>query len=195
MDPLILLQRAQDAGLRLQLADTSLKISGPRKAEPLVRLLAEHKAQVLDALRKVQEVQKVRGTESRGTRTERDPGSYASALAAFRANCPACVPEDRWHQAISDATAFTFKWGAQAQALGWTERDLFGLYPVPEQPTANYSRLSRLDEMGLIWLRRGQPVIMLTATEAIMRCESGATLVYRRQSQRGDSTRGGGVEP
>jgi hypothetical protein len=125
----------------------------------------------------------------------RDSGSYTSALAAFCANCPACVPEDRWHQAIVDATAFTSKWGAQAQVFGWTERELFGLYPVPEQPTANYSRLSRLDEMGLIWLLRGRPVIMLTALEAIMRCESGAPLVYRRQNQRGDSTRGGGVEP
>jgi hypothetical protein len=125
----------------------------------------------------------------------RDPGSYASALAAFRANCPACVPEDRWHQAIVDATAFTSKWGAQAQAFGWTERQLFGLYPVPEQPTANYSRLSRLEEMGLIWLLRGRPVIMLTALEAIMRGESGAPLVYRRQKQRSVSTRGGGVQP
>ena len=59
MDGLTLLRRAQDAGLRLEVADTSLKISGPRKAEPLVRLLAQHKAQVLDALRKVQEVQEV----------------------------------------------------------------------------------------------------------------------------------------
>ena len=41
----------------------------------------------------------------------RDPGSYASALAVLRANCPAHVPEDRWHQAIVDATVFTPKWG------------------------------------------------------------------------------------
>jgi hypothetical protein len=41
----------------------------------------------------------------------RDPGSYASALAVLRANCPACVREDRWHQAIVDATVFTPKWG------------------------------------------------------------------------------------
>jgi hypothetical protein len=220
MDPVILLQRARDAGLRLEVADTSLKISGPRKAEPLVRLLAEHKAQVLDALRKVQEVpesprdgtsterdpgpyasarahkpqvfdalrkvqevQKVQGTESRGTSTERDLGPYASALAAFRAKCPAYVPEDRWHEAIADATAFVSEWGAQAQAFGWTSRELFGLHPVPEQPAANYSRLSRLDDMGLIWLLRGRPVILLTATEAVMRCHSGATLTYRRQNE------------
>jgi hypothetical protein len=81
MDLLILPERAQDARLRLEVPDTSLKISGPRKTEPLVRLLAEHKAQVLDALRKVQEVQKVQGTESRRTSTERDPGPFASAHA------------------------------------------------------------------------------------------------------------------
>jgi hypothetical protein len=216
MDPVILLQRARDAGLRLEVADTSLKISGPRKAEPLVRLLAEHKAQVLDALRKVQEVpesprdgtsterdpgpyasarahkaqvldalrkvqevQKVQGTESRGTSTERDPGPYASALAALRAKCPDYVPEDRWHQAIADAATFISEWGAQPEAFGWTERELFGLHPVPDQPPANYSRLSRLDEMGLIWLLRGRPVIALTETEATILAPSGANLTYR----------------
>src|SRR5262249_22555394 len=51
-----------------------------------------------------------------------DPGSYASALAGLRANCPAHVPEDRWHQAIVDATAFIPKWAALAQAFGWTAR-------------------------------------------------------------------------
>jgi hypothetical protein len=117
---------------------------------------------------------------------ERDPGSYASALAAFRANCPAYVPEDRWHQAVADATAFVSEWGAQAQTSGWTERELFGLYPVPEQPTANYSRLSRLDEMGLIWLLHGRPVIALTETVAAILAPSGANLTYRRHRTPGD---------
>jgi len=88
----------------------------------------------------------------------RDPGSYASALAALRANCPARVPEDRWRQAIVDATAFTSKWGAQAQAFGWTERDLFGLHTPPEKPALNYLRLARYDQTGLIWLLHGRPV-------------------------------------
>jgi hypothetical protein len=82
-----------------------------------------------------------------------------------------------------DATTLTSKWGAPAQAFGWTERALFGLPPVPEQSAANYSRLSRLDSTGLIWLLRGRPVTALTATEAVMRCHSGATLVYRRQKK------------
>jgi hypothetical protein len=70
--------------------------------------------------------------------------------------------------------------GAQAQAFGFTERELLGQHPVPERPAASYSRLSRLDETGLIWLLRGRPVVMLTATKAVMRCQSGANLTYRK---------------
>jgi hypothetical protein len=54
------------------------------------------------------------------------------------------------------------------------------LHPVPDQPAPNYDRLGRVDDMGLIWLLRGRPIIALTATEAIIRCYSGATLKYRR---------------
>jgi hypothetical protein len=183
MDPVILLQRARDAGLRLEVADTSLKVSGPRKAEPLVRLLAQHKAQLLEALRKVQEVRKVQETESCGRSTESDPGRYASALAAFRAKCPAYVLEDRWHEAIADAATFISEWGAQTEAFGWTERELFGLHPVPERPAANYSRLSRLDGAGLIWLLHGRPVIALTQTAATILASSGARLTYQRHNK------------
>jgi hypothetical protein len=52
-------------------------------------------------------------------------GPYSSALTALRAQCPDYVPEDRWHEAITDATAFIAKWGAEAQAFGWTEHELF----------------------------------------------------------------------
>ena len=113
---------------------------------------------------------------------ECDPGSCASALAALRANCPAYVPEDRWHQAVADATAFISEWGAQAHAFGWTAPDLFGLHPVPDRPAGNYDRLARLDHAGLVWLLRHRPVIVLTSTEAIMHCRSGASLTYRRQA-------------
>ena len=89
---------------------------------------------------------------------ECDPGSYASALAALRAKCPAYVPKDRWCQGIADATAFISKWGAQAHACGWTAGELIGLHPVPERPRPSYRRLSRYDETGLIWLLRGRAV-------------------------------------
>jgi hypothetical protein len=116
-----------------------------------------------------------------GRQAERDASPYALSLAALRGKCPPHVPQDRWRQAVADATAFATEWGPEAQALGWTEPDLLGLHPVPKQPAANYDRLARLDDMGLIWLLRGRPVVALTATEASYRCPSGAILTYRRE--------------
>jgi len=50
MDGVALLHRAWDAGLRVEAAGQMLKITGPKRAEPVVRLLAQHKAEVLAAL-------------------------------------------------------------------------------------------------------------------------------------------------
>jgi hypothetical protein len=108
---------------------------------------------------------------------EHDANPYTSVLAALRAKCPAYVPEDRWRQAIEDATAFVSEWGERAQVFGWTECELFGLHPVPERPAANYSRLSRYDTMGLIWLLHGRPVTNLTETQAAIQ---GVVKVYRK---------------
>jgi hypothetical protein len=116
------------------------------------------------------------------TQVARDPSSYAPALAALRANCPACVPEDRWHQAIVDAKAFTSKWGAKAQAFGWTARDLFGLPDVPDRPRASYQRLSRYDQTGLVWLLKGRRVIELTKDNAVIETAAG-TVSYRRYNK------------
>lgn len=50
MDGVALLHRARDAGLQIEAAGETLKITGPKRAAPVVRLLAEHKAEVLAAL-------------------------------------------------------------------------------------------------------------------------------------------------
>jgi hypothetical protein len=50
MDALTLLRRAYDAGLRVEADGDRLLIRGPKSAELVVQLLAEHKAQVLAAL-------------------------------------------------------------------------------------------------------------------------------------------------
>jgi hypothetical protein len=117
---------------------------------------------------------------------EFEQGYYRNALAALRSKCPELVESDRWQQAIHDANSFLATWVAQAEAFGWTERDLFGLHPVPERPAANYSRLSRLDGAGLIWLLHGRPVIALTETAATILAPSGANLTYRRHRTPGD---------
>jgi hypothetical protein len=50
MDGLTLLRRARDAGLRVEASGDKLLIRGPKRAEPVVKLLAEHKAEVLASL-------------------------------------------------------------------------------------------------------------------------------------------------
>ena len=50
MDAVTLLRRAHDAGLRVKPVGDQLLVQGPRRAEPLVRLLAAHKTEVMAAL-------------------------------------------------------------------------------------------------------------------------------------------------
>jgi hypothetical protein len=88
----------------------------------------------------------------------------------------------RWEQAVEDGRRFLARWGAEAEALGWTARDLFGLHTVTENPHPTYRRLSRYDETGLIWLLEGCEVVALTATTATIRRPSGSTSTYRRSN-------------
>ena len=50
MDALALLRRAQEVGLCVEVAGDKLMVRGPKHAEQIVRLLADHKAEVLAAL-------------------------------------------------------------------------------------------------------------------------------------------------
>jgi hypothetical protein len=90
-----------------------------------------------------------------GTAHETAVGHYAETITALRARCPDHVPAERWWRAIADSDAFLNRWGEQAHMLGWTVRDLWGLHTPPKNPHATYSRLSRYDQTGLIWLLEG----------------------------------------
>jgi hypothetical protein len=50
MDAVVLLRHAKEAGLRVEPIGNKLVVRGPKRAEPVVRLLAAHKAEVLAAL-------------------------------------------------------------------------------------------------------------------------------------------------
>jgi hypothetical protein len=104
---------------------------------------------------------------------------YAKVFDALRSTCPELVEADRWQQAIQDGGSFLAKWGVQAQALGWTARELFGLHAVPERPAPTYQRLARYDATGLIWLLQGCPVVAMTESEAAIQ-RSGAVAMYRK---------------
>jgi hypothetical protein len=104
-------------------------------------------------------------------------------LAALESRYPDLVPADRWRAAVEDGRRFLARSGEQAEALGWTARDLFGLDTPPAKPHPSYSRLSRYDATGLIWLLRGRPVIALTEATAAIQNPTGAVTVYRKHNK------------
>jgi hypothetical protein len=108
---------------------------------------------------------------------------FGRTLQELEHRCPAYIEAADWQQAIEGGRRFVTKWGEQAETLGWTSADLFGLHTPPEKPAPSYRRLSRYDQTGLIWLLRGRSVIALTSTEAVILCHSGATLKFCRSTE------------
>jgi len=110
-------------------------------------------------------------------------GRFGRTLSALESRCPEHVPVERWQQAVADGRTFLARWGDQAHALGWTARDLFGLHQPPARPHPSYSRLSRYDETGLIWLLCGREVVALTEATAAIQNPTGAITIYRRHNK------------
>jgi hypothetical protein len=106
--------------------------------------------------------------------------SLNSYLAILERHCPAYIESDRWQQCISDGRRFVADWGNQATALGWTLDNLFGLHVPPEVPHPSYSRLSRRDCTGLVWLLQGQQVTALSSSTAAIQTADGNVLKFRR---------------
>ena len=105
---------------------------------------------------------------------------FGRILHELERRCPDHIDVTDWQLALADGRVFLASWGEQAEALGWTGRDLFGLAAVPVRPVANYRRLSRYDLTGLVWLLKGRPVMALTDATAAIQSPGGAILTYRR---------------
>jgi hypothetical protein len=105
---------------------------------------------------------------------------YAEALNELERGCPDYVEAERWQQCVTDAQRFLAAWGDKAVALGWTAAELFGLHQPPAKPHPSYSRLSRYNCIGLLWLLQGREVIALTDTTATIRTRSGGSVTYRK---------------
>ena len=54
---------------------------------------------------------------------------FSRALSELESRCPGHVDVGAWQTCISDGRRFLRTWGEQAEAFGWTSRDLFGLGP------------------------------------------------------------------
>src|SRR5262249_32006370 len=111
------------------------------------------------------------------------PERYGRVFRALEARRPDLIPADRWQAAVEDGCRFLARWGEQAEALGWTARDLCGLIAVPEHAKPSFNRLSRYDETGLIWLLQGREVMALTEATAAIQNPTGAITIYRRHNK------------
>jgi hypothetical protein len=105
---------------------------------------------------------------------------FGRTLDVLESRCPEFVPVERWQRAVEDGKRFLAQWGDPAAALGWTAHDLFGLHTPADRPHPTYSRLSRYDCTGLIWLLEGRSVVALTDSVAAIENPSGAITIYHR---------------
>ena len=112
-----------------------------------------------------------------------NPQNLQSVFAALRERCPDHIEDRRWLGAIQDSQRFLVEWGEQAEALGWTAHDLFGLHEVPANPHPTYQRLSRYDQTGLVWLLQGCPVVALTEVTAAIKMPTGSIVAYHRHNK------------
>jgi hypothetical protein len=119
----------------------------------------------------------------RGTPFSEISHPFGRVFEVLESGCPDLVPVACWQAAVEDGRRFLARWGEQAEALGWTARDLFGLHQPPATPHPSYSRLSRYDETGLIWLLQGRPVVALTEAAAAIQSSTGAITIYRRHNK------------
>jgi hypothetical protein len=102
------------------------------------------------------------------------PWAWAEGFARLdRARPPDDVPQRRWLQFIDDCGAFLDGgWRAKAEALGWSEGDLFGC--------DRHKPFVRVDRLGLLWLLNGRRIGALTADSATIATSNGGRLTYRR---------------
>jgi hypothetical protein len=118
---------------------------------------------------------------------EKSPNPYPLAFATVERRCPEYVDIERWQQAVEDGRRFLARWSEQASTLGWSDDDLFGLHQPPDHPHPSYSRLSRYDRLGMIWILEGRQVVILTADSAVIKTSTGA-VAYRRNHGRPATT-------
>jgi len=109
--------------------------------------------------------------------------AISTTLAALEYRQPDLISLEDWQQAVTDGRRFIVQWGAQAEELGWTTEDLFGLHEPPERPATNYRRLSRYDATGLIWFLHGRPVVALNADSAAIGIAGSGRLTFYRYPQ------------
>jgi hypothetical protein len=175
-----ILVAVQQAGATLRVEGDSLVALGASRIAPAIKTaIRENKPRIITLL-------ETGRPDCRVTIVEipREAGRYKRTFAHLQLKPPALVDVARWQQCIEDGLRFLAAWGSQAEALGWTSADLFGLHKPPEKPHPSYRRLGRYDCIGLCWLLEGRVVIAMSATTATIRNPvTSTTTTYRKQNK------------
>lgn len=102
-----------------------------------------------------------------------DPGLIGPFETMEAPGAPPGCSSKRWRIACAGATSFIAKgYGAQASALGWTDKELFTLPLL----------WSRIDQCGVAWLIGRKRVAAVTAEAIAVEAPSGSQLnFYRRR--------------
>ena len=182
-----ILTAVREAGAALRVEGGSLVASNASRLPPEIKTaIRENKPQIITALSVSAEVRIF---------TLPPAGRYRKVFLHLQRKPPALIPVERWQRCVEDAKTFLRQWGEQAESLGWSSADLFGLHTPPANPHPSYSRLSRYDATGLVWLLQGRPVIALTAdTAAIQSAKTGSVTVYRKANKPGYGPVGDSLE-
>jgi hypothetical protein len=173
-----ILSAVRQAGAALRVEGVSLVASNASRIAPAIKAaIRENKPQIISALL-------ADGTACKVTIIELPQAQrYRKVFGVLQLKPPALVPVERWRQCVEDGKRFLAAWGSQAEALGWTTADLFGLHTPPERPHPSYRRLSRYDCTGLIWLLEGRPVVALTEATASIKGTTVNITVYRKHNK------------
>ena len=173
-----ILSAVRQAGAALRVEGVSLVASNASRIAPAIKAaIRENKPQIISALL-------ADGTACKVTIIELPQAQrYRTVFGVLQLKPPALVPVERWRQCVEDGKRFLAAWGSQAEALGWTTADLFGLHTPPERPHPSYRRLSRYDCTGLIWLLEGRPVVALTESTAAIENPTVNITVYRKHNK------------
>jgi hypothetical protein len=123
------LAAATIAGVTVTLdADGSLMLkANARPPDSVVSALQQHKADIITLLSR------------RPAASSPHCTPVTSAFAALESRRPDHIDAGAWRQAVEDGRRFLMQRGAEAERLGWTAADIFGLAPIPRMrnPTGN----------------------------------------------------------
>jgi hypothetical protein len=166
-------QASQRSGVAEALLKPAEVRSGHRR---LQQASAEVQRRQTAAIPKLQQLQQLQREPAQGIdqKLGECPSEWLEGVARLATVAPPrSYPAHAWQQLITDAARFLDDWAQQAAVFGWPAWELFGCH--------RRAPWGRIQGMGLLLLLRGDDIAALTATEALIRTQTGARQTYCRK--------------